>query len=380
MAHTSYSRPLVAALAFLMAGGVAVAQSPDCQRYRAELASLGTGGGGSAAAAQNQRGEIARMSNYYRSIGCERGPFAIFSGPPPAECGPIGAQLRQMESNYARLAAQSDIGALEMRRRQLQAAVQQTCGTEGRGFFETLFGGPRVQQPPLPPESLPTESIIEEPRERSLGGRRLVCVKTCDGSFFPLANAPGGRENADEMCQSLCPGTETRAFATSGGGEALDYAVSLTGQPYTSLAGAFKYRKSFDESCACKKENESWSVVLRKAESMLEQKKGDILVTAEKAEELSRPKAPTLAAGKKLNDKADKKAAEAQAAEAEAAAAADAAPTASRESSGIGPQSIEGSRVVGQAEGQKREVPAGGTAKKTVRVVAPDVIPVPNAK
>jgi hypothetical protein len=376
MAQNTFSRSLFAVAAFFLAGGVAVAQSPECQRYRAELASLErAGGSGAGAAAQNQRAEIARLGNYYRSIGCERGPFAIFSGPPPAECGPIGAQLRQMEANYGRLAAQADAGGMELRRRQLQAAVQQTCSAEPRGFFETLFGGPRTQQP-IPPEQLPTEDIIEQPQERALGGRRLVCVKTCDGSFFPLANAPGGRENADEMCQSLCPGTETRAFATSGGGDALDYAVSLSGQPYTSLANAFKYRKSFDESCACKKENESWSVVLRKAESMLEQKKGDILVTAEKAEELSRPKAPTAQA-KKANDK---KATAAEAAEAEAAAAADAAPTASRESSGIGPQSIEGAKVVGQAEGQKREVTASGNAKKTVRVVAPDVIPVPNAQ
>ncbi|MBM6594465.1 DUF2865 domain-containing protein [Microvirga pudoricolor] len=378
MAQTIFSRSLFAAAAFFLAGGVAVAQSPECQRYRAELASLersGGGGGAAAAQAQNQRAELARLSNYYRSIGCERGPFAIFSGPAPAECGPIGAQLRQMEANYARLAAQADMGAVEMRRRQLQAAVQQTCSAEPRGFFETLFGGPRTQ--PLPPEQLPTEDIIEQPQERALGGRRLVCVKTCDGSFFPLANAPGGRENADEMCQSLCPGAETRAFATSsGGGDALDYAVSLSGQPYTSLANAFKYRKNFDESCACKKENESWAVILRKAESMLEQKKGDILVTAEKAEELSRPKAPAAQA-KKVNDK---KAAAAEAAEAETAAAADAAPTASRESSGIGPQSIESTKIVGQAEGQKREVTAGGNAKKTVRVVAPDVIPVPNAQ
>ena len=50
-------------------------------------------------------------------------------------------------------------------------------------------------------------------------------------------------------------------------------------------------RKAFDEACACKKQGESWAVVLRKAESMLEQRKGDMIVTAEKAEELSRPKA-----------------------------------------------------------------------------------------
>ena len=77
------------------------------------------------------------------------------------------------------------------------------------------------------------------------------------------------------MCQALCPGTETLAFAYPGGDNGLNRAASLSSnQPYTSLANAFKFRKSFDESCACKKSDESWAVVLRKAESMLQQRKG----------------------------------------------------------------------------------------------------------
>ena len=135
------------------------------------------------------------------------------------------------------------------------------------------------------------------------------------------------------MCQALCPGTETLAYAYPGGDAGLNRAASLSSnQPYTSLANAFKYRKSFDEICACKKADESWAVVLRKAESMLEQRKGDLIVTAEKAEEMSRPK--VVQARKAADKKADEETKEA----AEIAAAA---PTASKESAGIGPQSIE---------------------------------------
>jgi hypothetical protein len=174
------------------------------------------------------------------------------------------------------------------------------------------------------------------------------------------------------MCQALCPGTETLAFAYPGGDEGITRAVSLSdNKPYTSLANAFKYRKSFDESCACKKPDESWAVVLRKAESMLEQRKGDLIVTAEKAEELSRPKA-VQAARKAADKKADDESKE-------AADNANAAPTASKESSGIGPQQIENTAVIGQDEGTKREVVTGNGQKKTVRVISPDQIPVPNA-
>jgi hypothetical protein len=376
-------RSFLALAAFLAAGEAALAQSPMCQRYRAELAALDRGGGRqAAAAADRQRAEIGRLVNYYRSIGCERGPFGLFGGSAPAECGSISQRIRQMEANYASLVAQSgEFGNLDARRRQLQIAIEQTCApgqqeadNGPRGFFESLFGPPRGR----PPEPMAPNEFGEQPEEqRALGGRRLVCVRTCDGFFFPLSNAPGGRENADEMCQALCPGTETAAFAMPGSDDALDRAVSLRGKPYTSLATAFKFQKSFDNACACKKDKESWAQILRRAESMLEQKRGDIIVTAQKAEELSRPKVTPVQAKKPVDKKASD-AAETQ----EAADLGAAAPTASRESSGIGPQSIETSRVIGTGEGPKQEAPAAGGAKRTVRIIAPNIIPVPhlNAK
>jgi hypothetical protein len=188
------------------------------------------------------------------------------------------------------------------------------------------------------------------------------------------------------MCQALCPGSETTAFSMSGSDDALSRAVSLRGKPYSSLPNAFRYQKAFDESCSCKKEGQNWAQILRQAEGMLDQKRGDILVTAQKSEELSRPKAaqapppapaPTTAQSKRAADKKAAEAAEAQEAVDQAAAAA---PTASRESSGIGPQSIETSKVVGATEGPKTEVPVSNGAKRTVRTIAPNVIPVPQAK
>lgn len=369
MTKISLFRSLIAAAAFLAAGEAAIAQSPECQRFRAELAALERSGGAAPTAAmQAQRSEINRLVAYYRNIGCERGPLGFLAGPPPAECGPIAQQIRQLEAGYARLAAQAyETGDIEFRRRQLQAAVQQTCSTEPRGFFESLFGPPRGQQPQqeIMPEGQP---IISE--DQPLGGRRLICVKTCDGSYFPLSNSPGGREGADEMCQALCPGTETLAFASPGGDSGLNQAITVSGgKPYTSFPNAFKFRKTFDESCACKKPDESWAVVLRKAEGMLEQRKGDVIVTAEKSEELSRPK---VIQAKKA---ADKKASEEAQAAAETAAAA---PTASKESAGIGPKSIEETTIVTQGEGPKREAVLSDGTKKAVRVIAPNVIPVPN--
>jgi hypothetical protein len=381
MTRSRRLRSALVAAAFLASGEAALAQSAECQRYRAELAALDRGGDRQAAAqAERQRVEIARLSNYYRSIGCERGPLGIFGGPAPAECGPMAQRIRQMEASYAQLAAQGrDFGNLEFRRRQLMAAVEQTCNPQReafspRSFFESLFGVRPTQ--PAEPQPLPDGTLPSE--EPALGGRRLVCVRTCDGFYFPLANAPGGRGHANEMCQALCPGAETAAFAMPGSDNAITRAISLKGQPYMAMPTALKFQKSFDGNCSCKKEGETWAQVLRQAEGMLSQQRGDIIVTAQKSEELSRPKAPAAPPAPK---KPDPKKIQSDAAESEAAAdTGAAAPTASQESSGIGPRSIESGRVVSRTEGPQREVVGGDGAKRTIRVIAPSVIPVPEQK
>jgi hypothetical protein len=383
MPQFSFLRSLLAAAAFLAAGDAAFAQMAACQRYQAELAALDRGDGGQlSAAAERQRDEMARLSNYYRSIGCERGVFGgLFGGGAPAECGSIAQRLRQMEANYASLSAQAG-GNVEGRRRQLQAAIQQTCYAEApnagqpRGFLESLFGPPRGGSRAMEPERLPENPEAAE-TDRPLGGRKLVCVRSCDGFYFPLST--GSRENADSLCQALCPGTETSAFAMPGSDDALRSAVSLKGTPYTSLPNAFKFQRSFDSSCTCKKDGETWAAVLRRAEGMIGQKRGDIIVTAEKSEELSRPKATLAQAQAQDKKAADKKAKEAVESE-EAAEAGASAPTASKESAGIGPQSIETNRVVGTQEGPKQTLTVGDGSKRPVRVIAPNLIPVPEMR
>jgi hypothetical protein len=155
-------------------------------------------------------------------------------------------------------------------------------------------------------------------------------------------------------------------------------AVSLKGQPYMAMPTALKFQKNFDGACTCKKDGETWSQVLRRAEGMLSQQRGDIIVTAQKSEELSRPKAPAPAPAQAAPKKPDPKKVQSDAAETEAAAdAGAAAPTASQESSGIGPRSIESSRVVPRVEGPQKETVGADGTRRPVRVIAPNIVPVP---
>ena len=75
-------------------------QALDCNRLAAQIAAASQGGsaGRYVAAAQKQRGEIARMSAYAQSLGCDRPQFLFFGNRPP-QCDGLNAQIARMQAN-----------------------------------------------------------------------------------------------------------------------------------------------------------------------------------------------------------------------------------------------------------------------------------------
>ncbi|HZB36733.1 MAG TPA: DUF2865 domain-containing protein [Beijerinckiaceae bacterium] len=347
-----------ATAALVLLEGSAFAQSA-CQRHRAELASLGRGGSrNDAAAAQRQRAEIARMSGYYQSIGCDRGSFLFFS--PPAECGAIAARIRSMQATYAELAGRGSSDGNEARRAELRSMVARACRDED------------VQR----------KAARETDEPRRVGGARMVCVRACDGFFFPLDNRPGGRTSEDQLCQALCPGAQAAAYRMPTDGE-IKEAISLKGRPYVRLANASKFQKERDQTCSCKPEDKSWAQALQTAERMIGRGRGDMIVTAAKAEELSRPRLSRTAA-RQLKDlkrkpaerteefasqKIDPKTAQTVKQEVEAKTNAAATPTAE----GDGPKTLAGQPIDVEATGSTKP-------KRTIRVVGPSITPIGRAK
>ena len=339
----------IALFVVLACSGAAVAQTSECQRYRAELASLGRAAS-TGPALQQQHHEIGRLSAYYHSIGCGGGQFLFFS--PPPECGAIAQRINTMQASYARMAASPESYGSESRRRQLRAAVQAACNPQEAAARR--------------------DDDDNDAAPRRLGGGRLVCVRACDGSFFPLHNLPdNGRSGADEMCKALCPGAETAAYSMPSDADAdIGQAVSLRGKRYTKLAAAFKFRTSVDSSCSCRKEGQSWAEALQKAERMIDHGRNDIIVTAKKAEELSRPKLARK--GKPAATPADQP----NAAQI-AAARRDVDVTGSIATAEQGPDAaaaaVSGSDPVDKGDGE------GSSAKRAVRIVGPTFISLPQA-
>ena len=280
----------LAALVGLGFASAALAQSADCERLRRQI----NEGGGSAqfsAAAERQAVELERMNAYARSIGCENHRFLIFGAEPPAQCGQIMQQIARMRANL------DDLHARGGGRGDLMARYNAQCANQPRqtNLFDALFNNPRQSAPAPDAGGEPAAPEEGQPHAKSPeahAGSQAVCVRTCDGSFFPISySASGSRYGSlEDMCRALCPNADTELFSYAFGGD-IAQAVAANGQRYMDTPNALKYRTTFDPNCSCKRKGESWAEALAGAETRLgPENKGDIIVTQQKADELSRPK------------------------------------------------------------------------------------------
>ena len=291
--------------------------NPMCPRLEAQLAALDRGGGtGDPArdeqirryqeAAAKQQSELDRVTFQAKRMGCDSsGFFSLFSGQ-SAQCGPVNNQIQQMRANLEQITTSLErlrggFGSADrdnQRRSILLALAQSNCGPQyanavrGPGnFLDNLFGNNNNPMPPgadLGPQS---------------GTFRTVCVRTCDGAYFPIsfATMPARFPDDERTCKALCPAAEATLFTYRNPGEDINQAVSINGQPYASSPNAFRYRQEFNPSCACKAAGQTWSDALKSIDDRAAaEQQGDIIVTEESAKKMSRvPTKPAPAAAKK---------------------------------------------------------------------------------
>ena len=72
-------------------------------------------------------------------------------------------------------------------------------------------------------------------------------------------------------------------------GEDVARAVSISGRLYTELPAAFSYRKQLNPACNCRLPGQSWAEALRQTSDQTIER-GDIVVTEERAKQLSQPR------------------------------------------------------------------------------------------
>jgi hypothetical protein len=83
--------------------------------------------------------------------------------------------------------------------------------------------------------------------------RRSVCVRLCDGYFFPIGplSRAGDLPNHEAACSGLCPDAPTQLFIEPAGSDKIGDAISSNGARYASLPAAFRNRTVADRTCSC---------------------------------------------------------------------------------------------------------------------------------
>jgi hypothetical protein len=126
-----------------------------------------------------------------------------------------------------------------------------------------------------------------------MGGTfRTICVRTCDGFYYPISYATSSERFRDDeqTCQRMCPASEVQLYTYHNPGEEVAQAVSLNGAPYSALPNAFSYRKAVNPACSCRKPGESWADALKAVGADTTVAPGDVVVTEQNAKRLSQPR------------------------------------------------------------------------------------------
>ena len=338
--------------------GAAAPRNPVCVRLEAQLASLDRGNVDPARAgeikrlediASRQQYDLDRVTAQARRVGCEgRGFFSLFGGQ-PQQCGAINTQMQQLRANLDQTLGelqrmQGNSADREGQRRSVLAALGQSdCGPQYRayanrgGFFESLFGpGPGA--------------IVSAPDAGSGNTFRTLCVRTCDGYYFPISysTVAGNFAQDEKVCQAMCPAAEVALYSHRNPGEDVNQAVSTTGRNYSELPTAFAYRKAFNPTCSCKGAGQTWADALKHLDDQTVER-GDIVVNEERARTLSQPTTDAQGRPIRLAPKSNQQttpAAKGKAAPAQPAAGEQAPPPAQAASDGKTAEGEPGKRQV----------------------------------
>jgi len=279
--------------------------NPVCVRLEGQLAAFDRGTSDPTRADQIKRTEDAiakQQSDLDRTVaqahkaGCAgSGFFALFSALSP-QCGPITSQIQGMRGDLDRM--MSDLEKLKsgnddqqgQRRALIGQLAQNNCGAQytaaansqggPRGFFDALFGG---------------GTILNASGDGAPSGTyHTVCVRSCDGYYFPVSysTVPTHFAEDERTCQRECPAAEVALYSFRNPGESMDQAVSTSGQMYTALPTAYRYRTALIAGCSCRRPGQSWEDALKDADDSSTLEHGDIVVTDQNAKALSQPAKP----------------------------------------------------------------------------------------
>lgn len=227
-----------------------------------------------------QNFEIRKARQNLQRMNCGAGSVIFLSQQGGNGCNEMVGALKRMEDNRQILTAKIEnlrSGGTSATRNSIRAALEAN-GCDGEPQKPEIVAIRPLEGPQLP-RALARQLMLNEmqgpsfatiePRPQAgfaltrpngalmqpSGGLRTLCVRTCDGAFFPISSntGPGAFQRDERICQQMCPGTDARLYYHAlQGQESTDMVSVATGEPYRNLTNAFAYlNRSPGERPAC---------------------------------------------------------------------------------------------------------------------------------
>ena len=141
---------------------------------------------------------------------------------------------------------------------------------QGGGIFDQTNLGVREN---------PYSSSLSAARRQGAGGAdnsgnyRTVCVRLCDGYYFPVSFSTRKSQFDDDeaVCKSKCS-SDTRLFYFNNSDGSHETMVDRSGRAYADLKNAFLYRTVYNKSCQCRPD--PWSEAEKQRHAMYQSKDG----------------------------------------------------------------------------------------------------------
>lgn len=195
----------------------AAAQSSFCLPLQMELAELERAGAGETGNDRAIRRELNKAIAEERRAGCR--------------------------SFFANRRSRSQCRSIQSRISSLQ---RQLSGSRSGGFFK--FGRSPMERR----RDRVREALARNGCSTYASNFRTICVRLCDGYYFPLSNTSSRQrfaQDAEKCLRQYGPGQATLFYHPFPSGDA-SQAVSLDGQRYFDQPYAFAYRRAYIPQCA----------------------------------------------------------------------------------------------------------------------------------
>ena len=270
----------------------APALAATCQELRADLLRAPEVTGNSAevrrvtGALSRQNAEIRELRSALRRYDCSVGSIIVVGSEANPTCIAIQARLDTAEQQRDRLEGErGSLGAGvvngSQERRQILAALQEkncdfTASIQSVSLVSTApvpatanGDSEFYTRIPAPEGEAPSPDPLTQPMPGTL---RTMCVRTCDGAFFPIsANASRSDFPRDAaICTRMCPGAQTSLYYhTMENAESTDMVSAADNRPYRDLPGAFAYTNRLPgekPACGCGANSAGFSPLGEEAE------------------------------------------------------------------------------------------------------------------